>query len=48
MDTRMIEALERQPADLSPLRAVRAAVQDTFASYTDADLDVIGRPAPSA
>jgi AcrR family transcriptional regulator len=42
MDTRMIEALERQPAGLSPLRAVRAAVRDTFASYTDADLDVIG------
>jgi|SRR3954447_4488036 AcrR family transcriptional regulator len=42
MDTRMIEALERQPAGLSPLSAVRAAVRDAFASYTDADLDVIG------
>jgi AcrR family transcriptional regulator len=42
MDTRMIEALERQPADLSPLSAVRGAVRDAFASYTDADLDVIG------
>lgn len=42
MDTRMIEALERQPADLSPLSAVRGAVHDAFASYTDADLDVIG------
>jgi AcrR family transcriptional regulator len=41
MDTRMIEALERQPADLSPLRAVRAAVHDAFASYTEADLEVI-------
>jgi AcrR family transcriptional regulator len=41
MDTRMIEALERQPADLSPLSAVRAAVRDTFASYTEADLEVI-------
>ncbi len=40
MDTRMIEALERQPADLSPLRAVRAAVRDTFASYSDADLEM--------
>ena len=38
MDTRMIEALERQPADLSPLSAVRAAVRDAFASYTEADL----------
>jgi AcrR family transcriptional regulator len=42
MDTRMIEALERQAADLSPLSAVRGAVRDAFASYTDADLDVIG------
>jgi AcrR family transcriptional regulator len=41
MDTRMIEALERQPADLSPLTAVRAAVRDAFASYTEADLEVI-------
>src|SRR5512142_1333826 len=41
MDTRMIEALERQPADLSPLSAVRAAIRDTFTSYTEADLEVI-------
>jgi len=41
MDIRMIEALERQPADLSPLSAVRAAVRDAFASYTEADLEVI-------
>ena len=41
MDTRMVEALERQPADLSPLAAVRAAVQGAFASYTEADLAVI-------
>jgi len=41
MDTRMVEALERQPADLSPLSAVRAAVRDAFASYTEADLAVI-------
>ena len=27
MDTRMIEAFERQPSDLSPLSAVRAAVR---------------------
>src|ERR1051326_4996766 len=32
MDTRMIEALERQPADLSPLSAVRAAGRDAFRS----------------
>src|SRR5690349_1224699 len=41
MDTRMVEALGRQPADLSPLAAVRAAVRDAFASYTEADLAVI-------
>src|SRR6266567_8535862 len=41
MDTRMIEALERQPADLSPLRAVREAIADAFGSYTQADLDLI-------
>jgi AcrR family transcriptional regulator len=41
MDTRMIEALEQQPAGLAPLAAVRAAVREAFASYTEADLDVI-------
>jgi AcrR family transcriptional regulator len=41
MDTRMIEALERQPPDLAPLPAVRAAVTEAFASYTEADLDLI-------
>jgi AcrR family transcriptional regulator len=41
MDTRMIEALERQPADLTPLAAVRTATREVFASYTQADLDVL-------
>ncbi len=41
MDTRMIEALERQPAGLSPLAAVRAATREMFAAYSEADLDVI-------
>jgi AcrR family transcriptional regulator len=41
MDTRMIEALERQPPELAPLPAVRAAVIEAFASYTPADLDLI-------
>ena len=41
MDTRMIEALKRQPAGLSPLAAVRAAIREMFASYSGADLDVI-------
>jgi AcrR family transcriptional regulator len=42
MDTRMIEALERQPADLGPLTAVRAATREVFTSYTAADLDLLG------
>ena len=41
MDTRMIEALERQPPGLGPLSAVRAATREVFASYTQADLDVL-------
>ena len=41
MDTRMIEALERQPPGLGPLSAVRAATREVFTSYTAADLDVI-------
>src|SRR5260370_38553843 len=45
MDTRMVEALERQPAGLGPLVAVRAAVQEAFASYTTADLDLFSENA---
>jgi len=41
MDTRMIEALERQPAGLSPITAVRGATREVLASYTAADLDLI-------
>jgi AcrR family transcriptional regulator len=41
MDTRMIEALERQPAGLGPVAAVRAASREVFGSYTAADLDLI-------
>jgi len=41
MDTRMIEALERQPPGLGPVAAVRAATRQVFASYTAADVDVI-------
>jgi AcrR family transcriptional regulator len=43
MDTRMIEALERQPAGLSPLSAVRAAVREVWASYSAADIEVISQ-----
>ncbi len=41
MDTRMVDALERQPAGLGPLTAIRAATQEVFASYSEADLDLI-------
>jgi len=41
MDTRMIEALDRQPAGLSPLGAVRAATREMFAAYTAADVEVL-------
>jgi AcrR family transcriptional regulator len=43
MDTRMIEALERQPAGLSPLGAVRAAIREVWASYSAADVEVISQ-----
>jgi AcrR family transcriptional regulator len=43
MDTRMIGALERQPAGLSPLSAVRAAVREVWASYSTADVEVISQ-----
>jgi AcrR family transcriptional regulator len=41
MDTRMVEAFERQPPGLGPIAAVRAAVRQTLDSYTGADLDMI-------
>ena len=41
MDTRMIEALERQPAGLGLVAAARAASREVFTSYTGADLDLI-------
>jgi AcrR family transcriptional regulator len=37
MDTRMVEAFERQPAELSPLAAMRAAIREMVASYTEED-----------
>ncbi len=43
MDTRMIEALERQPAGLSPLGAVRAAIREVFTGYSAADIDVLSQ-----
>jgi len=41
MDIRMIEALERQPGGLSPLGAVRAAIREMIASYSEADVEVL-------
>jgi AcrR family transcriptional regulator len=37
MDTRMVEAFERQPPELSPIAAMRAAVRQMVASYTEED-----------
>jgi AcrR family transcriptional regulator len=41
MDTRMVEAFERQPPGLGPVAAVRAAIREALESYNEADLDVI-------
>jgi len=41
MDTRMMEAFARQPAGLTPIAAVRAAVREAWASFTDAEWELI-------
>jgi AcrR family transcriptional regulator len=41
MDTRMVEAFERQPAGLSPIAAIRAATREIIGSYSEADLAVL-------
>jgi AcrR family transcriptional regulator len=41
MDTRMVEAFERQPPELGPVAAVRAATREVVESYSEADLDVL-------
>jgi len=41
MDTRMVEAFERQSAGLGAIAAVRGAIWEMLASYNEADLDVI-------
>jgi AcrR family transcriptional regulator len=38
MDVRMIEAFERQPPELNPIAAIRAASREAMASYSEADL----------
>jgi AcrR family transcriptional regulator len=37
MDTRVLETLARQPADLPPLAAIRAAIREAWDSFTDED-----------
>ena len=41
LDTRMLEAFERQPTGLSPVAAIRGAIREVLESYSEADLDVI-------
>jgi AcrR family transcriptional regulator len=41
MDTRLVEAFERQPPELGPIAAVRAATREVVESYSEADLDVL-------
>jgi AcrR family transcriptional regulator len=41
MDIRMAEAVERQPAGLTPLAALRAATWEVFVSYSATDMDLI-------
>src|ERR1700684_968419 len=41
MDTRMVEALERQPPGLGPIRAAPGAAREVFGSYSEADLALI-------
>ena len=41
LDVRMIEAFERQPLELSPIAAMRAAVRQAVGSYTEADMALI-------
>ena len=41
MDVRLIEALEQQPAGLGPIAAVRAAIRESLASYSEADMELI-------
>jgi AcrR family transcriptional regulator len=41
MDIRMVEALARQPLELSPIAAVRAAMQETWRSFTPVEWEQI-------
>ena len=37
MDTRVLEALARQPAEMAPLPAIRAAIREAWDAFTDDD-----------
>jgi AcrR family transcriptional regulator len=41
MDTRMVEAFARQPPGLAPIPAVRAALRETWRSFTPDEWDLI-------
>ena len=41
MDTRMVEAFERQPTGLGVIAAIRGAIREAIASYDEAELDLI-------
>src|ERR1035438_9725222 len=41
LDVRMLEALERQPADLGPVAALRAATREALNSFGPAELEQI-------
>ena len=41
MDTRLVEAFERQPPGLSPIAALRGAIREGLGSYNQADLDIV-------
>ncbi len=45
MDVRMLEAFDRQPAEMPPIRAVRAAMRETWASFTPQEWELIGEGA---
>jgi AcrR family transcriptional regulator len=45
MDTRMLEALARQPLELTPLAAIRGAMRETWDSFTAQEWEQIGQGA---
>jgi AcrR family transcriptional regulator len=41
MDVRVLEAFDRQPAEMQPIQAVRAAMREAWASFTPQEWDLI-------